>query len=115
MAALVSAAPSPAAAEPSATFFLRFVELEAMLRELWQKRTGGERLSRREGAPTFREMLEALAISEVLPRDLYDRLLTLNKYRNLVFHGQLREIARTVLDDLARAKHDVATLLQAPH
>lgn len=85
---------------PSAQFFVKFVRLEQRLRALWELRTGGERLARRQGPASFREMIEALKMAEALPGDLYDRLLNVSRHRNLVFHGQVQQVDPEILRDL---------------
>lgn len=99
-----------AATAPRAEFFLGFVDLERAIRQLWEQRTGGERLRRRQGPPSFREMLEALWLSEALPAPLYERLLNVSRHRNLVFHGEVQEISREILDELELAKAEIESL-----
>ncbi len=96
---------------PSAEFFTKFVDLEQMLRRLWERRAGGERLGHRQGPPAFREMLDALMAAEALPAALRNLLLNVSRYRNLVFHGQLREIDPHVLQELGHAQAEVSRLL----
>lgn len=98
---------------PRAEFFVKFVDLERMLRELWERRAGGERLSRRQGPPGFREMVETLVLAEALPPSLRDLLLNVSRYRNLVFHGQVREIDPHVLQELDHAHREISQLLNA--
>jgi hypothetical protein len=73
-------------------FFDNFVALERMLRVQWERRTGGERISRRPGPPTFREIVETLMLAEALPSGLAERLLSISRYRNLVFHGHIEQV-----------------------
>jgi len=97
----------------SADFFTRFVALERNVRDLWEKRADGERLRRRQGTPSFREMLETLVIVEALPQELYERLLTISRYRNLVFHGHLTEVDPRILRELEAAQSEFARLTNA--
>jgi hypothetical protein len=112
MADEVRPAPETPSAQ-SAEFFVRFVALEQIVRDLWERRTGGERLARRPGPPSFREMVEALLLAEVMPRELYDRLLSISRYRNLVFHGQVTDINREILQELALATKQLTSINNA--
>jgi len=94
---------------PSAEFFLKFVSLEQLVRELWH-RTGAERLARHSGLASFREMAEALRLAEKLPKSLYPRLLNLSRDRNLVFHGQVTEISTDVIRDLDQAIEELSVI-----
>lgn len=102
-----------AAAAPKAEFFVKFVDLERDVRELWELRTGGERLGRKAGPASFREMVEALAMAEALPPDLYKRLLSISRHRNLVFHGEVEQIDRDVLKEVETAAKEIALLKHA--
>ena len=87
----------------SSEFFVKFVELERLLRRLWEVRAGDERLTDRQGHPTLREILQVLLISEILPKGVVEDLAELNRYRNLVFHGHLTEIRPEVVQRLDKA------------
>ncbi|MGZ5437926.1 MAG: hypothetical protein ACXWID_06460 [Pyrinomonadaceae bacterium] len=94
---------------PSAEFFLKFVNLERLVRELWQ-RTGAERLARHPGPASFREMVEALRLAEIPPKGLYQKLLSLSRDRNLVFHGQVTKVSREVIEDLERVIDELSKI-----
>ena len=99
----------PRPEEPSAPrneFFVKFIDLERLIRELW-KQSGAERLSQRRGQATFREMVEALSLSEILLNDLRKRLLELSRYRNLVFHGQVTRVSPEAVSELDRLIEDI--------
>ena len=72
-----------------------------------------EQLGRRQGPPSFREMLEALLMAEALPGHLYERLLSVSRHRNLVFHGEVQEIDRELLNELEMARAEIARLRDA--
>lgn len=102
----------PSAEEPQAPrneFFIKFVNLEQLLRDVWE-RLGAERLARRRGPPSFREMVEALALTQVLHGELYKRLLNLSRDRNLVFHGEVTEVSNEIVEELDRAINEVSTI-----
>ena len=102
--------PSPTAVmEPSATFFVGFVNLEKRIRELWD-RIGAERSRRRLGPPSFREMLEGLRAAGVITSDLYERLALVNRHRNLLFHGHVQTVSQGVLQELQGAIQQVAEI-----
>ena len=96
--------------EPSAAFFLKFVDIEKLIRDLWEKRTKQERLGRRPGPPSFREMIEVLSMAEILPFTLYERLLLMNRYRNLVFHGHVQEVDERIVEEVNRVKDELGSL-----
>ncbi len=96
--------------EPSATFFLNFVEIERLIRDLWEKRAKQKRVGRRQGPPSFREMLEALSMAEVLPFKLYERLLLVNRYRNLIFHGHVQEVDEKIVEEVSLVRKELDKL-----
>lgn len=71
-------------------FFDAFLHLERLIRDFLRARDlyvpsrGSPRMSY-----SFRQMIEALRQNEVVDRALFNELLDLNRYRNLVFHGHL--------------------------
>lgn len=89
----------PAAASRS-EFFENFVAVEQLLRVFWETRTNVQRMSRRPGQPTFRELLETMMIAKALPPDLNERMLAINRYRNLVFHGHVEQVDAELLEEL---------------
>ena len=92
-----------------------FIDLEELVRQLWEQRTRGERLrkSLSSSPPAFREMLQALNLSEVLPADLAKELEALNRYRNLVFHGHLKSVDPEMVHRVRSASTAVSRLLIA--
>jgi len=82
--------PAPAAATSSAEFFDAFLHLERSIREylkrfdLYVPSRGAPRMSF-----SLRQMIEAMLQNERIDRKLYEELLEINKYRNLVFHGHV--------------------------
>jgi len=98
----------PAAAS---AFFLEFVQTEQLLRSLWESRTHGQRLSRRPGPPTAREMVESLRLAEALPDDVAGRLEDLVRTRNLVFHGQFEFVDADRVEDARWVKDQLRRLL----
>jgi len=103
------AAETPGPPASAAAFFSEFVRVEQLLRRLWESQAHGERLSRRPGPPTAREMVESLRMAQALPEDVAGELHALVRTRNLVFHGQLEHVdsdqvghARWVKEQLER-------------
>jgi hypothetical protein len=89
-------------------FFEHFIEVERILRTLWEDL--GRQLvatSSRPGPPTLRRILEELLMAEVVPRSLYDRLMRVNRYRNLVFHGHVQEVDPEVLEEVRRVRSEL--------
>jgi hypothetical protein len=105
--------PDVPAAASRAEFFANFIAVERLLRILWERRTGGERLSRRPGPPTFREMLETLMLTEALPSGLSERLLAINRYRNLVFHGHVEQVDGELLGELKAIRAQLEEIVAA--
>jgi len=102
----------PQPEQPSAPrneFVLKFIELERLTRELWL-RSGAERLSQRRGPATLREMFEALSLNEILRPGLLKRLLELNRYRNLVFHGEVMEVSPEIVSELDKTIDEIRDL-----
>jgi len=102
-------APSSAGAS-AADFFSEFVQIERLIRKLWQTRTDGRRISRRPGEPTLREMFEVLRLSEVLPGGLLSQLEALNQVRNLVFHGRVDRIVPQALEEVRRVRAELSAI-----
>jgi hypothetical protein len=82
--------PPPAATTSSAEFFDAFLHLERVIRDylkrfdLYVPSRGAPRMSF-----SFRQMVDAMLQNERIDRTLYEELLDINKYRNLVFHGHV--------------------------
>jgi len=110
LAAEAKPKPEVPTAASRAEFFDNFVTLERLLRVLWERRTAGERLSRRPGPPTFREMVETLTLAEALPSGLAERLLSINRYRNLVFHGHVEQVDAELLAELKAVRAQLEAL-----
>jgi hypothetical protein len=92
--------PDEAVHIPSKEFFEDFVRVERLIRELWEQRTDGKRLGRRQGPASFREMIEALVMAQILPPHLYKDLLQVSRHRNLVFHGHVVDVSRGILEQV---------------
>ncbi len=92
-----------------------FIDLEELVRQLWEQRTHGERLRKAVSSspPAFREMLQALNLSEALPPGLAEELEALNRYRNLVFHGHLKTVDPEMVHRVRNASAAVAQMLNA--
>lgn len=102
-------APAIPAASPTA-FFDVFIELEKIVRRLWLDFGGGD-IVRRHGRPSFREMLRALLLSEVVRPELVERLTSIASHRNLYFHGHVGEVDPAVIEE-ARQLLDALKVLE---
>ena len=82
----------PPTQSSASEFFDAFLHLERLIRDylrahdLYVPSRGAPRMSY-----SFRQMIEALRLNEVINRTLFNELLELNRYRNLVFHGHLEQ------------------------
>ncbi len=113
LAAEAKPKPEVPAAASRAEFFNDFVAVERLLRALWETRTGGERISRRPGPPTFREMVETLNLAEALPAGLSERLQAISRYRNLVFHGHVEQVDAELLNELKAIRTQLDQVVNA--
>ncbi len=93
---------------PAGSFFDAFVHLETVVRDYLRK-TDLYMPSR--GSPqmsySFREMINALYRNEKINHQFYEELLAINKYRNLVFHGHIKEAEISMLKKTQSAAKQV--------
>lgn len=91
-------------------FFDAFLHLERLVRDFLRAR---DLYVPSRGAPrmsySFRQMIEALRQNEVVDRALFNELLELNRYRNLVFHGHLDQAEA----EMVRRVREAATKFEA--
>lgn len=92
---------------PAADFFAAFLHLERLVRDYLR---GHDLYIPSRGAPrmsySFRQMIEALLQNEKIDRWFFDKLLEINKYRNLVFHGHVEEADADMVQSVqSAAKH----------
>lgn len=87
-----------------AEFFQAFVDIERLIRDLWHQH--GERLSlvNRPRPAGVREMARDLMKLGVLSDELFDPLMEVNRYRNLVFHGHVKEVDPKMMDEANRLR-----------
>ena len=94
--------PEPSIADKD--FFTEFVKLEASIRDtvkrkrLYLPNQGSARM-----AFSFRQMVDTLYQSELISPSFYDELQQINRYRNLVFHGQVHETDKDMVDRIKAA------------
>lgn len=104
----IAAKPPTHTMSPANEFFDAFLHLERLVREdlkdrdLYVPSRGAPRMSY-----SFREMVEALRSAEVISGDLYRRLIEINKYRNLVFHGHVSEVDAAMLEGVRAAAREL--------
>lgn len=93
-----------------AAFFDEFVRLERLIRSVIEDRQIVTRPDRR--VASFRDMIESLYRHEVIPRDLYNKLLETSKFRNLVFHGQVHQVDEAMVDHLRLVREQLERLFR---
>jgi hypothetical protein len=91
--------------EPSSMFFKEFIDLEQDIRAYLQQADmyiPGRNITRT--LFSFRQMIDALYQNERISMNQRDLLLEVNKFRNLLFHGQIDQVDEGVLKTLQTAK-----------
>lgn len=92
---------SVAGQEPSSAFFKEFILLEQDIRDFLRRK---KLYVPSRGAPkmsfSFRQMVDALYQNEIIPGALKDEFYTVNKFRNLLFHGHIGEVDEGVIVQL---------------
>lgn len=85
-------------------FIRQFIKLETLIRDILRKRelyirsTSGPRMSF-----SVRQMVDALYHNEIIDQQLFNDLVEINKFRNLVFHGHRTKVDQGMLDRVNRA------------
>jgi len=99
---------------PAATIFTEFLRLESPAREnlrehdLYVPSKGAPRMSF-----SFRQMIQALRQSEAIESRLFEELMEIDKYPNLVFHGHVGQ-ADAAMAERVRAAADKVRKLPPP-
>lgn len=87
--------------EPSSIFFKEFIDLEQDIRAFLQAH---DLYLPSRGAPkmsfSFRQMVDALYQNDIIPKEIREKLLTVNKFRNLLFHGHIDQVDEGVIQTL---------------
>jgi uncharacterized protein YutE (UPF0331/DUF86 family) len=88
-------------------FLQKFIQLEKLIREIVEGKDiyVDKQFLRRE-ILALRSMIEILWRNEIINRELHDKLLEVNKFRNLVVHGKIDRVDRGLvqyLDDILEA------------
>lgn len=82
-------------------FFKAFIKLETKIRDtlvnnkLFIKNGKNVRMDF-----SMRQMINSLYENELINRYFYDKLIKLNRYRNLIFHGFETKVYKSVMDDI---------------
>lgn len=88
-----------------ATFITEFIKLEKSVRDILQAR---QLYVPYGNTPkmvySFRQMIEALNQNELINRDQLYELMTINKYRNLIFHGHQDKVDEGMLSRVSAAQ-----------
>lgn len=97
---------------PVADFFSAFVELEKFVRDCAQSSNIKYNYRNQyNSSVSFRQMIDVLLQAELVDSVLYNELQTINKYRNLVFHGHVEsadsDMIRRVKDALSKIQKNV--------
>jgi hypothetical protein len=97
--------------EPASAFFREFIELEQSVRNYIVKLNFPFQHIGAKPQMSLREMLEFLRQIEKISQPLMDQLLTVNRLRNLIFHGRMESVDEDVLKMLrmARSRWDEET------
>jgi hypothetical protein len=90
-------------AQNATVFFDEFVRLERLVRAILEQRDVVAPRDRRQFS-SFRDAVILLYKNELIPRDLFDELLEISKYRNLVFHGQLHKVDERLIERVRNAR-----------
>lgn len=87
--------------EPSSIFFKEFIKLEQDIREflLTYDLYVPNRLAQKISF-SFRQMVDLLHQNEIISKQLRELLLSVNKFRNLLFHGHMDKVDEGVLKEL---------------
>ena len=89
---------------PAARFFESFVELERVVRALYERHVQRLGIPHDEATrPSFRQMLDYLGRGGVIPETLKAALLTVSRHRNLIFHGQVSRVDPEVIGEVRTA------------
>jgi hypothetical protein len=119
-------APSSATNNVSRGSFVEiFIRIEQLVRQIWQEKTQEQRLGQRQGLPSFREMLEVLLSNDIIGKDLYAKLMSVSKHRNVIVHGQVdfvnpdvfqeAESAQSQLDEIAKGNNGASSCFPFHH
>jgi hypothetical protein len=97
-----------------ADFFDAFVELEKDIREfIRRKKLTGVATERQKADFYFRQMVEILRRGSIISDDLYERLLAINRSRNLIFHGHLEDVDEAFVKRVKDIHTEIKLLLKA--
>jgi hypothetical protein len=93
-------------------FMNEFAELEKKVRKILKRMNIiVDEDAERKGS--FRQLVTALVDNELISKeDLYE-LLQINKYRNLVFHGELETVNRSMLDRIKNVSSSIDKILDS--
>lgn len=87
--------------ESSSVFFKEFIDLELDIRAFLQEH---DLYVPSRGVPkmsfSFRQMVDALYQNEIISKEAREKLLIVNKFRNLLFHGHIDQVDEGVIQTL---------------
>lgn len=93
-------------------FFKEFVKLESKIRDiLITKQLYNHNGKNIRMDYSMRQMINALYENELISRYYYEKLLKLNKYRNLIFHGHETKVYKSVMEDINELNNHLNNLL----
>lgn len=88
-----------------------FIDLERQVREYLVQRQLVYNDSSRFAYIPFRQMIDNLYRSELINRELRDRALEVNRYRNLVFHGHVNTVDSDMYDVLRDVREKILEVI----
>ena len=87
-----------------------FINIEKLVRRLWESKFGDETASVSRRQPRFRQMLEALLAKGIISGELYERLLGISGHRNVVVHGHVDSVDPVVFQEAQGALRRLAEI-----
>jgi hypothetical protein len=103
--AAAGSGPGGGASLPASTFYHDFISLERSIRDYLRDADLYVPSQRKQAMSfSFRQMVLALYQNEIITTTLRDRLLKINRVRNLLFHGHIDAVSTDVCEELRSTK-----------
>jgi hypothetical protein len=87
-------------------FFSEFITLEKTLKGIVKNKKLVVK-SKQPNLPSFREMVRQLYFSKFIEGSTYEELMEVNKYRNLLFHGEINQASETMVNKIRDLNHSL--------
>jgi len=93
-------------------FIEQFIEIEKSINEFIDKHRNEIKIRDyyTQKFISIRKLIEALLYNELIDRKEYEKLVELNKIRNLIVHGQIDKVDKSFLDEIKNAKEIINNL-----